>query len=165
MPVLDSRQHLVAYGFQGFTKLCFLQEAFLKQVPEQPGLFAILRKDDADPGFLELPEARALPPSAWRIDTASLRSRWIVDASVLYLGEASQASREHSLRDAIRQLCWPSKHQTSPLTRHGQLVWYVRGSQEFEAAWCVAPTHSFDQLLEEFEGAHGAVPFANTSPA
>jgi hypothetical protein len=165
MPILDSREHLIAFGFRGFTKICFLTEAFLKQVPEEPGLFAILREQDASPEFLELPQARALPPSAWRIDIARLKPRWITNTSVLYLGEASATSRDHLLRDAIRRLCSPSKHQTSPVTRHGQLVWYIRGSQEFEIAWCVTPSHSLDQVLEDFAGVHGSVPFANTPAA
>ena len=165
MPALDSRRGLIEAGFQGFAKLVFLQEAFHKQVPKVAGLFAIVRESDSPPEFLELPQARALPPNAWRVDTEHLRNRWVPDSSVLYLGAAGPDHRDHSLRDAISRLDWPSIHQTSALTHHGQLIWYLRGSQELEAAWCTEPSLSLEEALAAFAESHGRVPFGNASAA
>jgi len=163
VPVADSSENLVAMGFRGFVKLCYLREVFYKVAPAEPGTFAILRRTDTPVSFVEVPE-KPLAPQVWRISAKDLKSRWVSGVPVVYLGDAGPGRREPTIRKAIRRLYTPSEHQTSPLTHDGQLVWYIRGAEELEAAWCVNASESLESILFDFAEIYKRLPFAN-SPA
>jgi len=152
-------------GFEGFLKITYLVEAFVKQPPEVPGAFAVIRETVEIPWFTGAPNRFSQKASKRQcLDPQILQKRWVFGASLVYVGRSEPESRDNSLRKAVRHLCWPATDPNSPLKGPGSLIWYIPNAQELLVAWSTIPTLA-EELLLSFQNRHGRLPFANTDAA
>lgn len=154
------REGLEARGWEGFTPLATLDS---REVPAVPGVYVVLRDDVSEPEFLpERPQAS--DRQAYSYTGSDLRSRWVLDASVLYIGQAGT-----SLRTRLRQ--YRRFGEGSGLNhKGGRSIWHLADADRLTVAWRQLPV-VFDGLgtgtaesglIRRFKEAHGGSrPFAN----
>ena len=160
----DEETTLRRSGFHGFLKIIYLREAFVKQPPAEPGAYVVLRTEDAEPAFDGYPKRLSRTHKKQKLDPAALKKRWVPGASLLYVAETEAGQRDHTLRDAIYHLCWPSTDPHNPLHGPGRLIWYVPNAQELLVAWSTEIRASA-QLISLFHEHYGTMPFANERAA
>lgn len=142
-------------NFVGFEPLLSLD---LARVPDEPGVYCVLRPATSRPKFLEHSAAGTWKGRQASVAADVLRDAWIDGASVLYIGKASS-----SLRKRLR-----------PYRRHGQgheaahwggrYIWQLADHPELLICWRTE-TDAADvietEMIEAFRGRFGARPFAN----
>ena len=144
--------------FHGFVAVRRLSGQSLENVPEQCGVYAVLRTRTGKPSF------RSINPGGWfkskdpTVRIRRLRDRWVPSTQVLYFGKGN------GLRKRIRDLIRFSEGR--PVGHWGgRLLWQVAGSQDFLVAWKSTPGREpFDvegELMEWFRRRFGCLPFAN----
>lgn len=154
------REGLEARGWEGFTPLATLDP---REVPAVPGVYVVLRSDASEPVFLpERPQASARQAHSYT--QSALRSRWVRDANLLYVGKAGT-----SLQTRLSQY---RKYGEGTRANHngGRSIWQLADADRLTVAWRQLPV-VFDglgtgaaesALIRRFKEAHGGSrPFAN----
>jgi hypothetical protein len=85
----DIRQN----GFQGFTTVCALQTSRCSEVPDEPGVYLILRSNMALPDFLSESAGGHFKGKNPTVAVDELRSKWVENAIVLNIGKAGPGKR------------------------------------------------------------------------
>ena len=90
------------------------------------------------------------------IDMSTLTSNWVADAQTIYIGKAG---------DLHRRLKQFLDFGTGKPIGHwgGRLVWQLDGTANYQIAWKKAssPEAYESELIDEFAGFYGTLPFAN----
>ena len=159
-PSLDAIEGLKAMGFQGFVGLERLSTD-LSQVPHQRGVYLVLVAAPGEPQFL-LQGSGGHSKGNPNVTIPVLRSNWVADALILYVGKAGGEGTKATLNSRIKQYLdfgrgKPAKHYG------GRFIWQLRESGQLLMAWSAAedPAHLEGQILRNFVEAHGRLPFAN----
>lgn len=161
--VTFDRQGLAQAGFEGFVTVTSLLGRTTRDIPQKPGVYAVVREAEAPPRFLRSSPAGWFKGVDPTVDTAILRARWLAATPVLYLGKATAGGTgRRNLSKRITELIEfgtgrPVGH------RGGRYLWQVAGSSRFVVAWRTddLPTAAENALLRDFEVQYGQLPFAN----
>jgi hypothetical protein len=161
----DSIPALEADGFTGFLTIGQLHSGACLDVPDERGLYVVLRRGDAPHEFMargSAPAWRGMDPSVSRDE---LTARWIAGATVLYVGSARGPGVRSRLRQRIKRYL---RFGHGRVVSHwgGRLIWQLREASRLVIAWrpcgdAEDPAQLQADLLARFEQAHGAMPFAN----
>jgi hypothetical protein len=113
------------------------------------------------------------PAGRWRGDPtlplAVLRSRWVADSSIVYIGSAERPSPSstNSLRTRVKAYL---RFGSGGNARHsgGYPTWQLRDSADLLIAWRIVrppltPRGLEGQLINDHERRFGAIPFANSA--
>lgn len=159
-PSTWDREGLEARGWKGFVPLLTLSPI---DVPNEPGVYAIVRNDESAPVFLpDRPQATARQATPYSV--ADLSSRWVPGASVLNIGKAGT-----SLRSRLRQY---RQFGAGVGLNHkgGRSIWQLADAEDLTVAWHpIAPTYdgltaktAESVLISAFQAAHeGSKPYSN----
>src|SRR5215213_7940440 len=117
---------------EGFESCASLLTGGLMSVPREPGIYAVTWDGREDPTFLDVSRGGHFKGVDPTVAVEVLRSDWIDDEPVLYIGKANVLQRR------IRELCAyaagrPVGH------RGGRYLWQVDQSEEFLISWCATP--------------------------
>jgi hypothetical protein len=159
-----SRAFLEAEGFEGFFTVGQLHAEGCESLPNEPGVYAMIRESLAPPEFLVksvAPVYRSQDPTQ-PIETLS--EHWVTGAQVLYLGRARGPGVRSLLRQRVKRYL---RFGNGRVVGHwgGRFVWQLRDHAALRVAWKTTaaedagPTESRLQIL--FRERHGALPFAN----
>ncbi len=158
---------LLAAGFRGFETVASLRESSGVGVPEQRGVYLVLRTEVGPPTFLDVSAAGRLKGKDPTVPLDSLAENWVDGALVLYIGQAGGGESVQTLRQRIRSLLM---FGAGSAVGHwgGRLLWQVAGSDDFAVCWrpegCTDPEEQEGRLIREFKEDHGGMrPFANLS--
>ncbi|MEU5480888.1 hypothetical protein [Streptomyces mirabilis] len=148
-------------GFLGFVPFEKLPNT---DVPEESGIYVVLRPSLASPGFL------AASPAGWRgrrdptVRTEQLAAKWVQGTRIVYIGKADAGvNAKHGLRGRLRQ--YGRSGTGSSGHWGGRYIWQLQDSPSVLVAW--RPTPEVDaakaeaDLIDEFCLLHGKPPFAN----
>jgi hypothetical protein len=147
-------------GFTGFLAVCQLGPE-PTAVPSHPGVYVVVRRSENPPEYLER------SPGSWfkgkdpTVPISDLEQKWVFGATTLYIGSGLD------LRARIGLLVAFSRGGQGSSIFHwgGRFLWQLADGQDLQVAWReVAPdSHKAEEraLVDEFEEAHGALPFAN----
>jgi len=133
-------------------------------LPNEPGVYAVIRESVAPPEFL----ARSVAP-VWRAQdptepVETLRERWVPGAQVLYIGRAPGPGVRSRLRQRVKRYL---RFGHGRVVGHwnGRFVWQLRDHAALRVAWKatdledVRPTEA--RLQNRFREHYGVTPFAN----
>ena len=159
-----SRAFLEAEGFEGFFTVGQLHAEACEGLPNEPGVYAIVRESLDPPEFL----TRSVAPSYRRQDPTrpvdELQQRWVPGAQVLYFGRACGPGVRSLLRQRVKRYL---RFGHGRVVGHwgGRFVWQLRDHGTLRVAW--KPTGAEDPAMVEarlqarFREHYGVLPFAN----
>jgi len=159
-----SRAFLEAEGFEGFFTVGQLRDEGCESLPDQPGVYAMVRESLAPPEFLVksvAPVYRGQDPTQ-PIETLS--EHWVPGAQVLYFGRARGPGVRSLLRQRVKRYL---RFGNGRVVGHwgGRFVWQLRDHTALRVAWKTtdaedaAPTEA--RLQSVFREHFGMLPFAN----
>jgi hypothetical protein len=165
----DSIESLAAEGFRGFYPL-YEVRADPNLVPKEKGIYLVLYPFHQQPEFLSIGTGGWFKGKNPNVDLATLKSKWIEGAVVLYIGQAG-GEREgvltaSTLRRRVKT-CVAFGQRKKKGHRGGRYIWQIRDSNKLLVCWRVSSERSEDsrkleaKLLSEFEDHYGKLPFAN----
>jgi hypothetical protein len=159
-----SRAFLEAEGFEGFFTVEQLYAEGCEGLPDEPGVYAMVRESLAPPEFLAhsvAPVYRGQDPTQ---PMEALKERWVPGAQVLYFGRAQGPGVRSLLRQRVKRYL---RFGHGRVVGHwgGRFVWQLRDHAVLRVAW--KATDAKDALPAEarlqmlFREYYGALPFAN----
>lgn len=155
-------QMLTGDGFTGFLSFGELE---INQVPQAPGIYAVLKPEGFKRVFLEKSvggQFKKQDPSLLR---AELETHWIDDAEVLYIGKAGAGiAGTRGLRKRIQEFA--DFGRGKPVGHWGgRLLWQLADSQSLVIAWKELKATEVDSAeaayQAKFISLQGRLPFAN----
>jgi hypothetical protein len=150
IPATWDRAGLESAGLRGFVPLIGLDRALL---PPRRGVYVVLRDSGTDPLFL--PENPVIRPKKYSV--ADLSAKWVVDASVVYIGKAEP-------RNGILGRLGAFSRQAANHSG-GRALWQLADANELIVAWVETPDHAAHSVetsfLRAFAAQHGRLPYAN----
>ncbi|MGT2427089.1 hypothetical protein [Amnibacterium kyonggiense] len=156
-----SRQALEEGGFRGFVPFASFETA---DVPEAPGVYAILRTGHAAPVFLAGSAAGPRNGTAAAVAVEVLAKKWVPGPEVVYIGKATPSTAGR--RGLQKRLDEYVAHGAGGPAKHwgGRYVWQLADHDELLVAWNVTdedPGVVESRMLGDFVDRYGALPFAN----
>ena len=159
-----SRAFLEAEGFEGFFTVGQLHAERCERLPNEPGVYAMVRESLAPPEFLPnsvAPIYRGQNPTQ---PIEALSERWVPGAQVLYFGRARGPGVRSLLRQRVKRYL---RFGYGRVVGHwgGRFVWQLRDHAALLVAW--KSTDAEGALLTEarlqirFREHYGVLPFAN----
>ncbi|MET7522636.1 hypothetical protein [Streptomyces sp900116325] len=156
-----TQRDLESRGFSGFIPF---EELPNINVPDESGIYVVLRPSLTAPEFLTASSA------GWRgqrdptVRTEQLAAKWIQEAHIVYIGKADAGAKaKHGLRGRLRQ--YGRSGAGSSGHWGGRYIWQLQDSSSLLVAWCttpgVKPAEAEADLIDEFIRLHGKPPFAN----
>src|SRR5215218_3383004 len=97
----STRARLTGSGFQGFVPVANLATA---DVPEQPGVYVVLREDPEPPVFRRDSVGGWFTGKDPSVSLDSLSDAWIAGAELLYVGGTGDGDSAATLRTRLEQL-------------------------------------------------------------
>lgn len=152
------------HGFEGFIAIAELRDSSLAEVPEEHGVYLVLRQNAAKPHFL------VNSPAGWykgrdpSVSIAELRQNWVADASILYIGKAGSINNRSTLQSRLRAYL---QHGAGRKVGHwgGRIIWQLADAESLIIAWrqelLLEPREVERQLIKSFIEEYGRLPFAN----
>ena len=155
-------QTLTAAGFTGFRSFAELE---LKEIPQAPGIYAVLMPDGFTPRFLAGSTGGHFKGKDPSLPQAALSAEWVTGAEVLYIGKAGAGrTGKRGLRKRIQEFA--DFGRGVPVGHWGgRLLWQLADSQALMVAWKELPPELVNaaeaRYQADFRAFHGRLPFAN----
>ncbi len=154
----DSIENIRQAGFDGFVAVSKLQTSKCSEVPEEPGIYLVLRPSKTRPDFLGESTGGFFKEKNPTVEIETLEQNWVEDTVVLYIGQTS------TLKTRLRTLC---KFGQGKAIGHwgGRCMWQLRDSSDLLVCWKgtpdAVPKVVESELIQEFKAAYDKRPFAN----
>jgi hypothetical protein len=149
-------------GFSGFVTISALQKSECCEVPNQPGVYLVLRPNSTRPDFLNESIGGHFQGQNPTVAVSRLESKWVDDAVILNIGKAGLGRA--TLRRRLNQYVRFGQGEAVG-HKGGRYIWQLSGSGDLLVCWKVrldaSPRAVEKALIEEFETLYGKLPFAN----
>jgi hypothetical protein len=151
-------------GFSGFVKISALQESGCSNVPDEPGVYLVLRPDAGPPKFLREGTGGRFKGTDPRAEIAWLQSKWVDGVIVLNIGKAGGPGITENLKGRLRKYMRFGQGKNSGHSG-GRCSWQLRDSGDLLVCWkttgSAAPRAVEKGLIAEFKLRYDKRPFAN----
>jgi hypothetical protein len=152
-------------GFDGFATISALQKSKCGQVPSEPGVYMVLRPNAMPPEFCSESKGGHFKDRDPTVKVICLKSRWVEDVLVLYIGKAGSLGGTATLRSRLKAYM---RFGEGEKVGHwgGRYVWQLQNSSRLLVCWKATEPNSLPRnvekkLIGDFEQAYGKPPFAN----
>ena len=149
-----SVHELRASGFSGFQPLGSLDT---NMAPRASGVYVVVADPVQPPRFMSASVGGHFKQKDPTVPESVLRSKWIDECSVLYIGKAT------SIRSRLRQ--YRDSGLGKPVGHWGgRLIWQLENHAELLVCWRATseePRKVEELMLSAFEREFGRLPFAN----
>ncbi|MBA2680476.1 MAG: hypothetical protein H0U76_19035 [Ktedonobacteraceae bacterium] len=160
----DSMEELVRHGFQGFASIASLQASRCHEVPAEPGVYLVVRPDMTPPQFLDPGTGGFFKGKDPNVRPATLRSEWVDQTVVVYIGKAGGPQGQATLRSRLWQYMQYGQGKTIG-HQGGRYIWQLADSAHLQICWQPTPNEvpavAESRLIQEFKTVYGKRPFAN----
>lgn len=152
-------------GFLGFLSIGDLRASNLRDVPDERGVYLVLRIGSAPPTFLERSPAGRFKGKDPTVSLNELRGNWVEGTPVVYIGKAGGPGMDATLRSRLGQyLAFGAGRHVGH--RGGRYIWQLADSDNLVVCWRPTPNEVprtvETRLIAEFKSSHiGRPPFAN----
>lgn len=145
-----------------------------RQIPESPGVYAVIRLDADYPEFIMWPYGDIYKKKgnfkSLMYSHAELEKNWVLDSSVVYIGKAVNLNER--LNDYLDYYCKlkecqeTKSHINQVGHRGGRSVWQLKGAEDLLIVWMETPGQIPRDVewtfIQKFKSRHdGHRPFAN----
>lgn len=161
---MSDRLALRQKGFTGFVTIRDLTAHALADVPDVPGVYAVLRERPVGPVFLAESCGGHFKGKNPTVSISKLEKKWVSTSTIVYVGKAGEFDGTWGLQTRLGQ--YMRFGSGAPIGHWGgRYIWQLEDSAALTVCWY--PTPGLDpegvegELLVEFEKLHGALPFAN----
>lgn len=143
--------------FNGFVRVFNLRGEALKDIPDVPGVYMVLRDSGERPDFLARGSGGYFKGKDPNVPLSELCANWVEGAKVLYIGKAK------SLRKRISQYL---RFGDGRPVGHwgGRYIWQLADAQELIFCWMPVdgdPDALETEMICRFREHYGSRPFAN----
>ena len=143
--------------FNGFVRVFNLRGEALKDIPDVPGVYMVLRDSVERPDFLVRGSGGYFKGKDPNVPLSELCANWVEGAKVLYIGKAK------SLRKRISQYL---RFGDGKPVGHwgGRYIWQLADAQELIFCWMPVdgdPDAVETEMICRFREHYGSRPFAN----
>lgn len=161
---MKARGDLAKMGFTGFVTVHDLRASELREVPQAPGVYLILRESDDAPSFGFNNIGGHFKGKDPTVAIEKLHAKWVPAANVVYIGKAGRLGRPPTLRTRLKQ--YLDFGAGKPVGHWGgRYIWQLEDSDELVVCWRTIegedPEEAELGLVTAFRQAHGCLPFAN----
>jgi len=150
LPAAWNRSELERLGFTGFVPLVGMDRSLL---PRRHGVYVVLYESDERPAFL----ASNVITKRMPYDPVHLEGKWLMGASVVYIGKAEGREGLHTRVGAFSRQA--ENHSG------GRALWQLDIAGDLLVAWLETSGKSAlaveKSYLQAFKAEHGSYPFAN----
>lgn len=151
-------------GFEGFKAVSTLQTSGCCEVPDERGVYLVLSRNTKRPDFLSESIGGHFKGKDPTVEVGVLKSKWIRNSVVLYIGKAGGPGKAATLRSRVRQ--YLHFGQGKPIGHWGgRYIWQLADSSGLEICWKPTlneiPREVEKGLIREFKVACKKLPFAN----
>ncbi len=150
-------------GFGGLTSISDLQRLGCRTIPDEPGVYFVLRTDKTRPEFLQESRGGHFKGRNPTVPISVLERKWVEDAIVLYIGKAGPL-KGRTLKTRLNQ--YMRFGQGIPVGHWGgRYIWQLQDSADLLVCW--KSTLDADSrivgsdLIRQFEDSYHKLPFAN----
>jgi hypothetical protein len=153
-----TRETLESEGFTGFVSFAAVPTS---AVPTDAGVYVVCRRSAVEPTFLETSPAGHFKGNEPSVSPDVLRSAWVADAEVIYIGKAEGRRGLRGRLEAFR------RHGAGRRASHwgGRYIWQLSDSVSLIVAWLPTPGDDAQdvesRLIAGFIAYYGRLPFAN----
>lgn len=157
-------EELKADGFIGFVSVAELRKS-LNAVPEQRGVYVVLRMTDSAPTFLKVGTGGYFKGKDPNVEVSKLLSKWVDGSPLLYIGKAGGPGTDATLHSRIRQ--YIQFGEGKPVGhKGGRYIWQLADAADLVFAWKPLPDEIplevEKRMIREYKILHGMkFPFAN----
>lgn len=144
-------------GFRGFVSVENLYNFGYSSIPEDGGVYMILRKSVSKPVFLSKGTGGYFKEKEPNVCIDVLKANWVAETCVMYIGKAT------SLRKRISQYI-RFGHGANVGHYGGRFIWQLADSKDLIVCWkpsLINPRTEESALIQKFIGYYGERPFAN----
>lgn len=161
---LKTRDDLAEMGFTGFVTVHDLRTSELREVPQVPGVYVVLRESDDAPSFRTVNVGGHFKGKDPTVPIDKLRAKWVPATNVDYIGKAGHLGRPPTLRTRLKQ--YLDFGAGKPVGHWGgRYIWQLEDSEELVVCWRAPEDEDPEEmelgLITSFRQAHGCLPFAN----
>ncbi len=155
---------LINHGFRGFVTVAELQRSACRDVPNEQGVYLVVRPTIRPPEFLSQSTGGHFKDKAPTVSVAELQRQWVAGPKVIYVGKAGSSSGTTTLRSRLRSymrfgLGKPVGHWG------GRYIWQLADASDLQVCWKPTPNEDpaviESQLIQAFQAMYGKRPFAN----
>lgn len=161
---LTSVPGLRRLGFEGYRTVANQRGEGLDDVPEEPGVYLVIRTNNTPPCFLDVGTGGRFKGKDPNVSLSRLEQEWVQGALALYVGQAGSKS-VGTLRKRIGELIRFGEGE--PVGHYGgRLIWQLHDADELMVCWKTLqngdPRNVEKKLIQDFKKLHeGRRPFAN----
>jgi hypothetical protein len=152
-----------AAGFSGFVKM---KDLFTDSstIPREKGVYMVFLPKMEAPKFLETGSGGFFKGKNPNIPVGVLKSNWVNDTLVVYIGKAGKEGGGATLQSRLRQyLRFGQSHAVGHWG--GRLIWQLQNAPELIVCWKALPEadprEAEATLIDGFREIYGNRPFAN----
>jgi len=150
-------------GFTGFIPINTLFDD-ASQVPTLRGVYFIILNGNNTPEFLSIGTGGHFKTRNPNIPLSELKSNWVDNTKVIYIGKAGGKGSSASLQSRLKQ--YLRFGQGQPVGHWGgRLIWQIKNSGDLILCWKTLPDDDprlvEKQLIQQFVMNYGKRPFAN----
>lgn len=150
-------------GFTGFKKISDLF-ADASPLPNEKGVYLVLRIHDNEPEFLQVGSGGFFKGKNPNISLQELKSNWVSNVKVVYIGKAGGSNSSATLRSRLKQ--YFGFGQGKNIGHYGgRLIWQLKNSNDLVVCWKALPNEEPRMveaaMIQDFVSKHHQRPFAN----
>lgn len=139
--------------------------ARLGDIPDEPGVYIVIRTDPQIPIFNASSTAKPRKGRLGAVSIDLLKDQWVENCAVVYIGKAGGPNNASTLKSRL-ELYRATGAGTSTKHQGGRYIWQLSDSDQLLVCWKVVleeePVAVEKQMFQQFREDHGGVlPFAN----
>ena len=155
---------ILSSGFFGFESVKNLTDDGCKSVSKQRGVYLILHLKKSSPKFLSESAGGYFKRKNPTVDVSKLKSNWVEDTIVIYIGQAGGGNSNATLQKRLEQ--YMRFGQGIPVGHWGgRYIWQLSNNRELIVCWKPISNDDPREIekihIQEFASIYGKRPFAN----
>jgi len=161
---LKDRDVLKQIGFVGFISIADLRSSKLESVPNDPGVYVVLREAEDFPKFIQHSTGGIFDKREPTVPIDKLEKAWITETNIMYIGKTGKIDGERGIKKRLNEYL---DFGAGKSVGHygGRYIWQLEDANDLIICWLPVidedPFKVENHMLNDFESKYDRLPFAN----